>query len=349
MLNRLLVASAALAIAWHSGASAQSTTSIPSTPSCKACSVQLAPVARLGSAEDSAGFGLLSSVVMTRRGEFLVSSQTFVGQIFVFDRNGKFLRSIGRKGQGPGEFNAPLALRIDAHDTVRAIEAGPASRYHVIAPDNTIKRTTPLGVRIFSSVGEADGSIFAGTPSTEGTLSVFDRDGKRTLQFGKLTPNSDPNESLRMVASAPNGTRWSLAAGAYVLERWLPNGTSAQRLVGERDWMQKGPLPTRIDARTQKPPTQMTGLLIDGQGRLFVFAGVADANWKPDPGGGAPDPARVFDTLIEVIDPKTGTLLASTRFDRLVMPMHGTIAYSMIEDDVGDLKLQVWNLSLLQK
>src|SRR5262245_7574293 len=94
---------------------AQTTTPIPTKHGCKTCALQLSPVVRIGSAEDSAGFGLTASVVLTRRGQFLVSSGTFVGQVFVYDRNGRFVRSIGRRGEGPGEFKSTLTLHVDAN------------------------------------------------------------------------------------------------------------------------------------------------------------------------------------------------------------------------------------------
>jgi len=43
-----------------------------------------------------------------------VESPNLVGRISVFDRNGKFLRTIGRTGTGPGEFRTPHALAFDS-------------------------------------------------------------------------------------------------------------------------------------------------------------------------------------------------------------------------------------------
>jgi len=43
-----------------------------------------------------------------------VSDPNLVGRISVFDRNGKFLRVIGRTGTGPGEFRTPHALEFDS-------------------------------------------------------------------------------------------------------------------------------------------------------------------------------------------------------------------------------------------
>jgi DNA-binding beta-propeller fold protein YncE len=43
-----------------------------------------------------------------------VTDANLVGRISVFDRNGKFLRTIGRAGMGPGEFRTPHALAFDS-------------------------------------------------------------------------------------------------------------------------------------------------------------------------------------------------------------------------------------------
>ncbi len=43
-----------------------------------------------------------------------VTDPGLVGRISVFDRSGKFLRTIGRTGTGPGEFRTPHALEFDS-------------------------------------------------------------------------------------------------------------------------------------------------------------------------------------------------------------------------------------------
>jgi DNA-binding beta-propeller fold protein YncE len=43
-----------------------------------------------------------------------VTDPNLVGRISVFDRNGRFLRVIGRSGQGPGEFRTPHAVEFDS-------------------------------------------------------------------------------------------------------------------------------------------------------------------------------------------------------------------------------------------
>src|SRR5262252_7527228 len=43
-----------------------------------------------------------------------VTDPNLIGRISVFDRNGKFRRSIGKAGTGPGEFRTPHALEFDS-------------------------------------------------------------------------------------------------------------------------------------------------------------------------------------------------------------------------------------------
>jgi DNA-binding beta-propeller fold protein YncE len=43
-----------------------------------------------------------------------VTDPGLVGRITVFDKNGRFVRTIGRAGTGPGEFRTPHALEIDS-------------------------------------------------------------------------------------------------------------------------------------------------------------------------------------------------------------------------------------------
>jgi len=45
-----------------------------------------------------------------------VTDPTLVGRISVFDKNGKFVRVIGKTGTGPGEFRTPHAIEFDSRD-----------------------------------------------------------------------------------------------------------------------------------------------------------------------------------------------------------------------------------------
>jgi hypothetical protein len=59
------------------------------------------------------------------------------------------------------------------------------------------------------------------------------------------------------------------------------------------------------------------------------------------PAGSVPNSSRLYDTIVEVIDPETGTLVARSRMDPLVVPIGGKRALSVIEVD-GHRRVQVW-------
>ena len=50
-------------------------------------------------------------------GQILVLN-TSTAEVRVFDANGRYLRSIGRRGRGPGEFRYPTEIRVLAGDSV---------------------------------------------------------------------------------------------------------------------------------------------------------------------------------------------------------------------------------------
>jgi DNA-binding beta-propeller fold protein YncE len=43
-----------------------------------------------------------------------VEDPKLIGRISVFDKNGKFLRTIGKTGTGPGEFRTPHSVKFDS-------------------------------------------------------------------------------------------------------------------------------------------------------------------------------------------------------------------------------------------
>ena len=60
-----------------------------------------------------------------------------------YNKNGKYLRSIGRKGQGPGEFQFPGMVRFDGEGNISIIDS-PTRSLKVFGPDGTYKKSVPL-------------------------------------------------------------------------------------------------------------------------------------------------------------------------------------------------------------
>jgi hypothetical protein len=82
--------------------------------------------------------GELSGIALDSGGNVYVSDFSAI-KVWVFDRNGRSLPGIGRKGQGPGEFEAPTGLGIGPDGRLYVRDLVRVSRF---APDPATGRLT---------------------------------------------------------------------------------------------------------------------------------------------------------------------------------------------------------------
>jgi len=68
--------------------------------------------------EDDKHFGRPTDIAWLPDGTFFISDGYINTRVVKFDKNGKYLMAWGKKGSGPGEFNLPHAIDIDANRRV---------------------------------------------------------------------------------------------------------------------------------------------------------------------------------------------------------------------------------------
>ena len=83
--------------------------------------------------------GNVDAVAADSRGNIYILDGT-TQEIQVFDATGGFLRTLGGRGQGPGEFREALGPAIARGDTLLVADGG-APRYSIFAPDGTFMGT----------------------------------------------------------------------------------------------------------------------------------------------------------------------------------------------------------------
>ena len=91
---------------------------VASTPSCQRCNWEVSKLVRIGRASDSVVPIRGSQLLRTSKGEYLVAPVSTLGAIAVYDSSGRLLRTIGRRGPGPGEFGDITGLFLGAGDSV---------------------------------------------------------------------------------------------------------------------------------------------------------------------------------------------------------------------------------------
>ncbi len=313
----------------------------------------------LGSASGSGPIGHPATVALDSRGRFYVASARQDGRILVFDRSGRFLESIGRKGSRPGEFEGIVHLQVSRGDTLHVFEAG-NQRHTVLSPSRRLVRTSRVPGRVYGALVEGNGSVLVQspvpTPARVGLpVHLIGKDGEilRSFAGGRgAYDRENPDHHFRPLARAGRDHLWLAHLNRYEVELWDVEGRLLRTLVRDAAWFRPWDRPAPGAPFAARPKPAIVSIREDPQGRLWIVASVADTNWKKGRvghGGGRPveEMTRRFDTVVEVIDPETGHLLASAR-DPGIPPTFITadLVFRPVESRDGGARIEVWQVRL---
>ncbi len=331
--------------------------------SCRECRIELVRLATFADREEAGHFSHAMMVTVDGRGLFhTVDAIVSPGQIRVFDNKANLIRTVGRDGAGPGEFRHHFPPFFALGDTA-------------FVADLTLRRMTrlsPAGEYIDSHslpglpkqiIGLPGGGYLVngriGTPSAVGwPLHHVNRHGVVLKSFGADVAVLDPMMpagSNRVAAFARPDEIWAALINRYVIERWTLQGKKTLIIERRAEWFQPW---QRYDGpqTVVRPPATVHAVWEDDSQNLWVAISVADANWrrtdfqnKPGDMIAIPRSSKhdIYDTIIEVIDPRAGVLVATQRLPLHLQSMgNGQVFISYHEDEVGHPKYDVWRLRL---
>ncbi len=340
---------------------------VPSEPTCGRCRIVLRRVAQLGEAEGPGSIaGLPTSVTRDSRGRFYLVQGERSELPLVFSPTGAFLRSLGRLGSGPGEFRWPRVVLIGRHDSALVLdeELGVLTVFDsAYRPQRTARfpfrpwtaaLLDPEHVVVNARIGDA---ARIGLP-----LHVFRTDGTHLRSFGSDRPVELPGQlfmNLRWLWPASDGSVWSLREShRYSIERWDPQGRKVIELDRDAEWFR--PYADRwLPTPTVAPAPYTSGMWQDAEGLLWVLTIVPDPQWARGLGDGlaaegqtayaVTDIHRVYDTIVEVIDPTLGRVVARSRVDaRLDIVVDANLIAESREEDQGYFTVRLWRAELYQ-
>jgi hypothetical protein len=280
------------------------------------------------------------------------------GVVSVYDSTGTLLQRFSRKGEGPGEQMGTHHLLVTAGDTVRVFD-NYLRRYTVFSPTYSYVRSASYPGQVLGAVEWPDGSLvvnasFQGPTSAGLPLHRIDGSGRPVRSFGanvRSPPDPYGGVLMRGIAAGGPGQIWSVTPLRYEPILWSEDG-KVMELQRMARWFPPQVSP-QSPGRGQRPTPWVGGVWHDGREHLWVVIQVPDANWRPPPDSLIPrgergppiEYDREYDTIIEVINIRTGQLLAMQRYsEMLTQLLPGGYITHYREDADGEPYLAIWQL-----
>ena len=149
-----------------------------------------------------------------------VADPDLIGRISVFDRNGNFLRVIGRTGTGPGEFRTPHAVEFDSQGRLVVADRH-NHRIQILSKDGVFIREYAEFGRVSGLAIDSDDVIYAADSESSERVHPGWRRGIRigSLRDGKVTlfipahPSDSPEGAMgEGIAVDPAGNIYTAEA-----------------------------------------------------------------------------------------------------------------------------------------
>jgi len=302
---------------------------------CTECKLSFRLVREFGSDD---GPGSLSGppvdITTDGRGRYWVLVEGQLPQVFA--PNGTFLKEIGRRGDGPGEYRRPQALLPLPGDSMLVFDSQ-GMRASVIGPDFTFARSVSLaGGRIWRAtlltwpsrvlinaiiMDEEHAGLSLHEVDFTGPSTRFLRSG--SLSSSELRPGQESKLLHHLSLSAADGSVSVVDVVRYRVCAWREMKPT-YCFNRSPSWMPRESNFYKIGSARERPDPRIWGISRDGSA-LYVFAHSARPDWQrawsnthsipsSHAHGGTvqlPSPDDLFGTQVEKVESTTGRLLGT--------------------------------------
>lgn len=333
---------------------------------CVGCKVELGPPMELRNEGGTPLAVSPTAVSVDAQGRYWVAEMNQLAR--VYDANGKFIRTIGKKDGGPNEFGSPVAFMPLPGDSMLVFDFSKSTQAFVVDSQFRAVRTLSLPDYLLpaSSVGWPATVLLSGvvkSPASEGwtlhAASAQQAELKVNKSFGNEKLTGDQSSTMakyQRVTPANDGGFWSADILRYRLTHFSKDGTALNTIERKPDWFPT-PSDDNIGTPTQPPPPKLIAIWQAPDGLLWVFGRVAGKHWSeawPKLAPGAKEVnfsalafEKMYGTVIEVIDPVTRNVISTAALDEYitdVLPNGNVAIYSV--DGARASHLSVVRLSL---
>jgi hypothetical protein len=279
------------------------------------------------------------------------------------------MRTIGRKGSGPGEFSEASILWMLPGDSLVIFDRD-AIRVTVLKPDYAIARSMRTSINSGTALMLSTGKIVVSTrsvrPESFGLpLQLRGTGGRTERSFGatdRIVARTPPPHPLIELGRARADSFWVARSGRYDIELWTAASDRPVTIL-RRNVAWYAPYSTTSSSFSPEgtPLPAVRGLREDANRRLWVVVQHRDPAFRgreiqPNDRNSflisIRDAPQILEAHLEVIDRISGRLVASTTFPGPVRFVTSTIneggvLHSWREDEQGYLFLDVWHAQLI--
>lgn len=321
--------------------------------------IQVELEVRIGGMDDPGEFVQEpGGVVRDSRGRYFIWFPSHAA--YVYDPEGVFLQTLGREGEGPGEFRSIRAIRVSEGDTIHVFDRG-NQRWTVLSPELDVVDTRRLEAPMGTSVVRAGSSwVVNSSVLTEERIGFplhrLRADGGIAGSFGSRTPvhrEDAPMLGLRALAPAGEGLIWAARATEYRLELWDVSNRLHRSLIRNVSWFRPWVRPPS-PSRDEPPPPRLTSIQLEADSILWVRILRPANDWAERLEEVAPgrftfrEPAfEAFSVLYEAIDLDQACVIASHEAEGFMMGAVSDGRFAAYhEDAVGIPFVEIWRMRL---
>jgi hypothetical protein len=244
--------------------------------------IELTETLRIGGDDDDSEiFGQMVSIAVNARGEIITAdyNQNVVRR---YDADGKLIATVGRSGDGPGEYRYIMAVAVDSKDNI------------YVAGGHRVSIFDPAGKPIRDFRDVSDSGIHGMLALSDGTviLSEFDRQTKTVLQKyenGKHTQHfvaafeptgPHPNEVQSFAAGGfvdigPDGSIYYSQMVPYEIQKLTPAGVPLMRILRENDFVTEPKIEKKGETVVYNAFSGSCGVFVLPDGRILNCVNIA--------------------------------------------------------------------------
>lgn len=299
-------------------------------------------------------------------GNYWVSQR---GTVKVFDKDGRFIRAVGRLGQGPLEFaDYPMPFKVDSLGRVYVLDIDNA-RITVINQDYSLATDLRVPGSPFDLVGLPGknryvANMWVPTPELIGLPLHVVKGDSIIASFGLTQHDAAAERPVAARRAIAVDTHERIVAAMlyeYRIAFWSPTGRHLGNVEGSQ--LNDPPRKDRLGRRINEFMNQIYAVRLDSADRLWVVTWRVRPDWRRfvtevvDPNGrgimykmkdSTVPTHELYTSRVDVIDLDTGMVIARVENSRA--KFHSFIGGNQImaveSTANGDIRLGIWTLTL---